>query len=197
MSFTPSRSGSGNPAQRMMQSPSLPMLPGMRQFTPKRKSYGRQALFQCGEGGVMLEKMRPASSPSRQQQSGASPIPRSPALLRPSSALGTVSTPQRAYQSMQSSPLVTTVRRKEAAINALKTLEPLAINQKRVALQREIQHLESEENQMKLQNTMGTPDRRLRKSASALSVSKLPKWVEFDREVLRWYAYSKDTVPER
>ena len=144
----------------------------------------------------MLEKMRPASSPSRQQQSGASPIPRSPALLRPSSALGTVSTPQRAYQSMQSSPLVTTVRRKEAAINALKTLEPLAINQKRVALQREIQHLESEENQMKLQNTMGTPDRRLRKSASALSVSKLPKWVEFDREVLRWYAYSKDTVPE-
>ena len=92
MSYTPSRNSSGSSAKRMMQSPSLPMLPGVRQYTPKRKSFGRQALFQCGEGGVMLEKLRPASSPSRQQQSGASPIPRSPALLRPSSALGTLLT---------------------------------------------------------------------------------------------------------
>ena len=50
-----------------MQSPSLPMLPGIRQYTPKRKSFGRHALFTCSTDGVMLEKERPASSPSRQQ----------------------------------------------------------------------------------------------------------------------------------
>ena len=42
--------------QSPMQSPSLPMLPGIRQYTPKRKSFGRHATFSCGADGVMLEE---------------------------------------------------------------------------------------------------------------------------------------------
>ena len=82
MSFRPQHTpprtpGRGPPraAKSMLASPSLPVLPGMRQFTPKRTSFGRIATFQCGAGGVMLEKERPLSSPSRQESMG-SPIPR-------------------------------------------------------------------------------------------------------------------------
>lgn len=203
MSFRPQHTpprtpGRGTPraAKSMLASPSLPVLPGMRQFTPKRTSFGRIATFQCGAGGVMLEKERPLSSPSRQESMG-SPIPRSPALLRPSSAFE--SSPLRLSGGLPgsqhtSNSLTNTLRRKESAINALKTLEPLAINQQRVALQREVQQLEAEERQLKNENF--SPNKPMRKSASALSVTKLPKWVEMDKDVLRWYAYSKDTVPE-
>eukprot|EP00944_MAST-04C_sp_MAST-4C-sp1_P014055 g14055.t1 len=177
-----------------MQSPSLPVLPGIRQYTPKRKSFGRHATFSCGADGVMLEKERPASSPSRQQLSALNPIPQSPSLLRPSSALELRSTPLRGRSSLgpETNELSATKRRKESAINRLKSLEPLAINQQRVALQREVQQLEAAERQL-MSPGLGM---NKSKSASALSVSKLPRWVKLDREVLRWYAYSKDTVPE-
>ena len=180
--------------QSPMQSPSLPMLPGIRQYTPKRKSFGRHATFSCGADGVMLEKERPASSPSRQQLSALNPIPQSPSLLRPSSALELRTTPQRGRSSLgpETNELSATKRRKESAINRLKSLEPLAINQQRVALQREVQQLEAAERQLMSPG----PGMNTSKSASALSVSKLPRWVKLDREVLRWYAYSKDTVPE-
>ena len=176
-----------------MQSPSLPMLPGIRQYTPKRKSFGRHATFTCGTDGVMLEKDRPASSPSRQQLSSLNLIPQSPSLLRPSSALEFRNSPLgvgRPSPGPETNELSVTRRRKENAINKLKGLEPLAINQQRVALQREVQQLEATEKHLM------SPHLNKSKSASALSVSKLPRWVKMDREVLRWYAYSKDTVPE-
>ena len=178
-----------------MQSPSLPMLPGIRQYTPKRKSFGRHATFTCGTGGVMLEKERPASSPSRQQMSALNPIPQSPSLLRPSSALEFRNSPlsrSRPSPGPETNQMSATRRRKETAINKLKSLDLLAINQQRVGLQREIQQLEATESQL----MSPLPGMAKSKSASVLSVSKLPRWVKMDREVLRWYAYSKDTVPE-
>ena len=63
-----------------------------------------------------------------------------------------------------------TRRRKETAINKLKSLDILAINQQRVGLQREIQQLEATESQL----MSPLPGMAKSKSASVLSVSKLP-----------------------
>ena len=48
----------------------LPVLPGIRQYVPKRKTFGRQTLFDIGADGVMLQREklnRPTSTPSSQQ----------------------------------------------------------------------------------------------------------------------------------
>ena len=48
----------------------LPVLPGIRQYVPKRKTFGRHTLFDIGADGVMLQREkyeRPSSTPSSQQ----------------------------------------------------------------------------------------------------------------------------------
>ena len=67
----------------------LPVLPGIRQYIPKRKTFGRHTLFDIGADGVMLQRetlTRQNSAPSSQQMSSENVNSRS--LLRPQSALG-------------------------------------------------------------------------------------------------------------
>lgn len=173
----------------------LPVLPGIRQYVPKRSAHGRHSLFDCDKSGAMMhkEKMsRPASTPSSQQNLGGS-MGRlsSSTLLRPQSALG--SSKSLAIFEDPPTGLTETTRKKQQTINSLKALEPLAINQQRVALQRQLRQLEQTEAQMFKENQSTN---QLNRSASALAGSVLPRWVKMDREVLRWYCYSKESVPE-
>jgi Ca2+-binding EF-hand superfamily protein len=173
----------------------LPVLPGIRQYVPKRSAHGRHSLFDCDKSGAMMhkEKMsRPASTPSSQQNLGGS-MGRlsSSTLLRPQSALG--SSKSLAIFEDPPAGLTQTTRKKQQTINSLKALEPLAINQQRVALQRQLRQLEQTEAQMFKENQSTN---QLNRSASALAGSVLPRWVKMDREVLRWYCYSKESVPE-
>ena len=178
----------------------MPVLPGIRQYVPKRTTHGRKTLFDCNADGVMMhkEKMttlgRPGSTPSSQQGMETMGRSMSSSLLRPHSALTMSKSVTFFEDEEQPSSLKQTTRRKQQTINSLKALEPLEINRQRVALQSQLRQLEQAESTLNKENM---PEGfRGSRSASALNTSELPKWVKLDREVLRWYAYGKETVPE-
>ena len=112
----------------------LPVLPGIRQYVPKRSAHGRHTLFDCDKSGTMMhrEKInRPTSTPSSEQSLGGS-IGRlsTSSLLRPQSALGS----SKSLAIFEDPPrgLLDATRKKQQTINSLKALEPLVINQQRV-----------------------------------------------------------------
>ena len=118
----------------------LPVLPGIRQYIPKRKTFGRHTLFDIGADGVMLQRetlTRQNSAPSSQQMSSENENSRS--LLRPQSALGLSATSSLSVfeDADVSAPkaLRSTVRKKQKTLDSLKALAPLTINKQRVALQ--------------------------------------------------------------
>ena len=111
----------------------LPVLPGIRQYIPKRKTFGRQTLFDIGADGVMLQRetlVRQSSAPSSQQMSSENENSRS--LLRPQSALGLSATSSLSVfeDADVSAPkaLRSTVRKKQQTLDSLKALAPLTVN---------------------------------------------------------------------
>ena len=117
----------------------LPVLPGIRQYVPKRKTFGRHTLFDIGADGVMLQREkyeRPSSTPSSQQGLGESFGSKS--LLRPQSALGLSHSSSLSVFEDANKPapksLKSTVRKKQQTIDSLKALAPLAVNKQRVAV---------------------------------------------------------------
>ena len=177
----------------------LPVLPGIRQYVPKRKTFGRHTLFDIGADGVMLQREkyeRPSSTPSSQQGLGESFGSKS--LLRPQSALGLSNSSSLSVFEDANKPapksLKNTVRKKQQTIDSLKALAPLAVNKQRVALQNQLRALEQAERTLVKENM--PPNSSFTKSASKLMAGTVPNWVKLDREVLRWYCYSKESVPE-
>ena len=71
-------------------------------------------------------------------------------LLRPQSALGS----SKSLAIFEDPPrgLLDATRKKQQTINSLKALEPLVINQQRVALQKQLRQLEETESQMMKEN---------------------------------------------
>ena len=183
----------------------LPTLPGIRKYTPKRTTWGRMKYFDISADGVMLEA-RPASSPSRDQASlEASRLRRSQSMsrsmLRPLSA-----TEMRMSDSVQSlqdamqdadipARLSRTIRKKEEVVANIRQLDPLTINQRRVALQKELKDLETAEKSI-LKENLAPQAAGIKPSRSQLALTNPPDWVKYDRQVLRYYVYFKEAVPE-
>lgn len=186
----------------------LPKLPGVKTYVPRRTNYARVKYFDVGADGVQLEAQpRPTTSPGRFLSSTRSLLnTRSTSRLRPMSAVDL-----RASESVQSlideqhqgmsaaatNALSRTQQRKDQVLSSLRQLEPLSINQQRVALQQQLRSLEEEEKSMIKENLAPAESRRLlRSNKSELALAEPPRWVKFSREVLRFYLYFKEAVPE-
>ena len=195
----------------------LPKLPGVNTYKPKRTTWGRKKYFDVGADGVMLEaKRRPQSSPGRAHRVMASSnsmasTRATASRLRPMSAMdirsgdsvnSMINTNNFADSGMFSGDadkLNSTLQRKEQVMASLRQLTPLTINQQRVALQSQLSQLEAEELAQMKENMPPQNSRRLlnsSKSTSSIALNHPPKWVKHDREVLRFYLYFKESVPE-
>ena len=195
----------------------LPKLPGVSTYKPKRTTWGRKKYFDVGADGVMLEaKRRPQSSPGRAHRVMASSnsmasTRATASRLRPMSAMdirsgdsvnSMINTNNFADSGMFSGDadkLNSTLQRKEQVMASLRQLTPLTINQQRVALQSQLSQLEEEELTQMKENMPPQNSRRLlnsSKSTSSIALNHPPKWVKHDREVLRFYLYFKESVPE-
>ena len=196
----------------------LPKLPGLNVYVPKRTTWGRKKYFDVGAGGVMLEaKSRPRSSPGRAHRIMASSnslasTRASSSRLRPMSAMdirsgesvtnmmnSTNNLAQSNVFSGNADQLASTLQRKEQIMASLRQLTPLTINQQRVALQSQLNQIEVDERQMIKENMPPSDSRRMLRSSNSTSNIALnapPKWVKHDREVLRFYLFFKESVPE-
>jgi EF-hand domain-containing protein 1 len=195
----------------------LPKLPGLNTYKPKRTTWGRQKYFDVGADGVMLEaRRRPQSSPGRAHRIMASTnslnsTRATSSRLRPMSAMdlrsgdsinSMINTSNLASSDLftgDADQLASTLQRKEQVMAGLRQLSPLTVNQKRVALQSQLTQIEAEEQQMIKENLPPSESRRLlnsSQSTSTIALNKPPKWVKHDREVLRFYMFFKESVPE-
>ena len=195
----------------------LPKLPGLNVYVPKRTTWGRKKYFDVGADGVMLEaRARPQSSPGRAHRIMASSntlnsTRASSSRLRPMSAMdmrsgdsvnSMINTSNMANSGVfagDADQLASTLQRKEQVMAGLRQLTPLTINQQRVALQSQLVQLEAEEQQMVKENMPPRDSRRMlnsSQSTSTIALNKPPKWVKHDREVLRFYMFFKESVPE-
>ena len=195
----------------------LPKLPGLNVYVPKRTTWGRKKYFDVGAGGVMLEaKKRPQSSPGRAHRIMASSntlqsTRASVSRLRPMSAMdmrsgdsvnSMITSNDLANSGLFSGnadELASTLQRKESIMAGLRQLTPLTINQQRVALQSQLAQVEAEERDMIKENMPPRDSRRFlnsSQSTSTIALNKPPKWVKHDREVLRFFLYFKESVPE-
>ena len=197
----------------------LPKLPGLNVYVPKRTTWGRKKYFDVGADGVMLEaKKRPTSSPGRAHRimsnsrslastraTSSRLRPLSATDMRSSGSLANLMETQGTEAGLAESysgdtnTLRATLQKKEKTLSALRQLAPLTVNQKRVALQTQLAQLELDERNLLKENLPpGAARSRLRSSASTstIALNQPPKWVKHDREVLRFYLYFKESVPE-
>ena len=203
----------------------LPKLPGVQQYVPKRTTWGRKKYFDIGADGVMLDmSSRPQSSPGRAHRimassSSLASTRAGSSRLRPMSAMDVRSAEysQGLIDSLQvqgnaaglgdsiasfngdANELSATLKRKEEITQSLRQLAPLTVNQKRVALQAQLAKCEDDERKILKENMNPQASKRLMKSSkstSAIALNAPPKWVKHDREVLRFYLYFKESVPE-
>ena len=195
----------------------LPKLPGLNVYVPKRTTWGRKKYFDVGADGVMLEaRARPRSSPGRAHRimsssNSMASTRASASRLRPMSAMdirsnASVSNMMNSNNMAESGmfsgdkdQLSSTLQRKEQVMASLRQLTPLTINQQRVALQNQLTQLELEEQSMIKENMPPSQSRRMLKSSlstSTMALNQPPKWVKHDREVLRFYLFFKESVPE-